>query len=192
MWYLEIGRFPVDQSLNIWTPGRGYFCTSLKRSLPFLRCSGEENVPVHWSFSVPHFHSSGRNHRILGAPEVKHVVWTLPTHMNLLHRVNPLNYHRSRCAPSVADCCHSVLSGLQLMEQCRQDPRPRIAECMTEGDGTTEEVDIGVFEAKDLDLSVFVTSRGHSIYLFIRFNHGSKCLIELPDRDILLLDTCSL
>lgn len=68
----------------------------------------------------------------------------------LLHRLNPLNDHGRSSATAIADSSHAILARLQVVQEGNQDTRAGAAQRVAEGDGTTEGVDVGVLQAKNL------------------------------------------
>ena len=74
---------------------------------------------------------------------------TLVPHARL-DAVDPVHYHGGRCTSSIADGRTAVLAYLQLVQEGGQDPRSRTPQRMTEGDGASQWIDHGIFEAQDL------------------------------------------
>ena len=74
---------------------------------------------------------------------------------------------------------------------------------MTEGNGTTQHVHLGIFQAKNLcrdyvsDIYCkgspgFRWNWGKEAYLLVGFDYRSKCFIEFPDSNLILGDARAL
>lgn len=74
----------------------------------------------------------------------------LCSHRITLHLVDPLNDHGGRSATTVADSSNTILTRLELVEQCRQDARAGASERVSQRDGATQRVYIGVLKTKNL------------------------------------------
>jgi hypothetical protein len=106
--------------------------------------------------------------------------------------INPLHHHGCRCTTTIANSGNTILAGLELMKQRGQNARPGTAEGMAQGDSTTKRVHISILETEDLRTLELGNRRRLITHLFIRLNDSRKRFIELPHRNILLADACSL
>lgn len=116
----------------------------------------------------------------------------------LFYAFDSLHNHSSGCTTTVADGCHTILTRLQLMEECGQDARTGTSQGVTKRNGTAQEIDLGILETEDLKKIVRQLKAPRKeqtqplAYLFIRFDDSGECLVELPNGDIILGDSCTL
>jgi len=81
---------------------------------------------------------------------LKGIIKTLYIAGKLVDAIQLLHDHGTSSTTAVADSCHTVLAGLQLMKQSDEDTRARASESMAQRDGTAEHVHIGILETEDL------------------------------------------
>lgn len=74
----------------------------------------------------------------------------LCSHRIALHLIDSLHHHGGRSTAAVADSSNTILTRLELMEQCSQDARARTSKRMTQRDGATQRVYVGILETKNL------------------------------------------
>lgn len=108
--------------------------------------------------------------------------------ISLVNLVQLLHNHGASSTTAVADSSHTILAGLQLVKEGHQDTGARATEGVANGDGTSQEVDTGVLETKNL-LNVsgeYISEDIINTDLLVGLDDGSKSLIEFPDRNLVL------
>lgn len=78
--------------------------------------------------------------------------FTISSHLSLVNLVQLLYNHGTSSTAAVANSGDTILTGLQLMKQCDQNARARATQSMSNGDGTSKKVDLGVLQAENLRL----------------------------------------
>lgn len=63
---------------------------------------------------------------------------------SLVNLVQLLYDHGASSTAAVADSSHTILAGLQLVEQCNQNTRAGTAQSVSNGDRTSKKVDLGI------------------------------------------------
>lgn len=68
----------------------------------------------------------------------------------LVHAVQLLHNHCGRCAATIANGSHTILTRLELVEEGDEDTGTGATQSMAKGNGTAQQVDPSVLETKDL------------------------------------------